>query len=147
MNEAKLIDTIATTLSSIKIGKHRAFVQVITNNIPVWTAVKATPTVALYIESSQYDNKKGYATIDSEVVVYIYNRHRTNTISSKDILSDLIGAVRSAIGCLRDPNILSIGVTSSQRDGGTIHPYTMAELVIKVSYLEENKICSDGSAC
>ena len=147
MNESKLITTLADAFSSAKIGRKKAFVNVITNNIPVWTAVKSTPTLALYIESSKYENKKGYSTVESEVIVYVYNRHRTNTVSSDDILSDLISVVRSTVRCIKDSNILDIGVTSSQRDGGTIHPYTMAEIVINVSYVEDNTVCEDGSAC
>lgn len=137
MTENKLIKVLADTFKKAKIDRRNAFVQVITNNIPVWTAVKSTPTLALYLESSKYVTKKGYTNVSSEVIVYLYNRHRTNTVSSEDILSDLIHVVRNAVRNITDPNILSIDVTSAQRDGGTIHPYTMAELVINVNYTED----------
>ena len=76
------------------------------------------------------------STTKVTVAIYLYNRHDTNSLSSNDIVSPLINGVRRGIATLTGPAILNSVVTSAKRDGGSIHPFTVAELTAEIEFVE-----------
>jgi len=143
MNEDILVNRIKELLSELQETDSRyarpLFKQIITNNIPVWTAINETPSIAFYISSSEYVDNRFNNTVKAEVVFFIYNRHKKQGISLDDILSPLITKVRGVIPSLKeDENVVSANVISSSKDGGTILPYTIAEVIAKVEFIETN---------
>jgi len=148
MTENGLMDILFDTLSDMKEDSSNKyspnlFKQVIKNNIPSWTAINSTPSIAFYMASSEYvDNRYSENTI-SEIVIYIYHRHRNKGLSLEDILSPLITRVRAEVKTLvdKDSKILTANVVSSNKDGGTILPYTVAEVILRVESIQSPSDC------
>lgn len=119
------------------------FKKVIANNAPIWTAVESTPSVCFYMADTEYTN---YDTLRyngvSRVAIYIYNKHKARGLSLKDILTPYIDAIRAEVPKLQDAesSILNAFVSKVSRDGGTVLPYTIAELTIDIEFTER-KVC------
>lgn len=119
------------------------FKKVIANNAPIWTAVESTPSVCFYMSDTEYTN---YDTLRyngvSRVAIYIYNKHKARGLSLKDILTPYIDAIRAEVPKLQDAesSILNAFVSKVSRDGGTVLPYTIAELTIDIEFTER-KVC------
>ena len=138
MTENLLLDTIHTQLRGLHNDKgNPIFKHVIKGNVPPPDAVRAYPSIAFYIAESKYEDEKSYQTVTSEVLFYIYNRHRTTGLGVEDINSNLIKLVRDTItNKLTSSNILTSSVVSSIRDGGSLFPRTIVELTSKIEYVE-----------
>ena len=115
----------------------QSFKEVYKNIVPVWTKVTRTPSIAV-IYSEEYaeedamtSNKVKY---NGTILIYIYNRQPSNQY--EDILSDLIDEVQNIVvnnEYLRC-NTISTLVAELKRDGGTVHPYSIAQLKVNVKY-------------
>jgi hypothetical protein len=138
MTESILLDEVYKKLKGLSTPKgHPLFSQVIKGTVPSPDAIRSYPSVAFYIAESTYTNNKSYQTVDSEVLIYIYNKHRTTGLDVEDINSPLVREVRGVITSgLQDKNILSSSVTSSIHDGGSIFPRTVVELTSHIEYIE-----------
>jgi len=142
MREEDLIDNLADILSRLKTSDDKfatpLFKKVIKNNIPIWTAINDTPSVAFYISHTEYTNNRYSNNVVAEVVIFIYNRHKKTGLSLDDILSPLVTKTRYAVKELvkDNDNIISADIIESNKDGGTILPYTVAELVFQVEFVE-----------
>ena len=138
MTESILLEEIYKQLKGLTSSKgHPVFRQVIKGTVPSPDAIRNHPSIAFYIAESTYTDSKNYQTVDSEVLIYIYNKHRTSGLDVEDIDSKLIKEVRAVISSkLVDKNILETFVTSSIRDGGSIFPRTVVEITSHVIYVE-----------
>lgn len=138
MDEGKLLEAIATELRGLRTPKDSyVFKNVIIGMVPPPDAIKNYPSAAFYIAESSYVDNKSYQTVTSEVLIYLYNRHRTSGLSVDDIDSGIIKQVRTIIDKgLDDNNIIQSNVVSSIRDGGSIHPRTVVELTCRIEYVE-----------
>ena len=114
------------------------FKSIFKNIVPVWTNVSNMPAVAVLYESeeaSKHNSTNSKTMQNGRLLVYIYNRQSANDY--EDILSDLIEVVRDTIldneyiKC----NTIDTIIASMKRDGGTIHPYAMVQIVVSVKYL------------
>lgn len=141
MTESLLIDTIYNQLRSLRNDNDNPiFKHVIKGTVPPPDAVRSYPSVAFYIAESTYTEERAYQVVTSEVLFYIYNRHRTVGLDVEDINSDLIKVVRDTVtNKLTDSNILTSSITSSIRDGGSLFPRTIVELTAKIQYVEMKK--------
>lgn len=117
----------------------KKFKRIYGNNIPMWTDVKDFPTVALVYESDMMDRDNlvnSKAIVNAIIPVYIYNKQRTSDY--EDNLSELVELVQKTIEnnvFLRTNTIESI-ITDFKRDGGMLHPYSVAQLNLKVKYIK-----------
>jgi len=141
LTETDITDAVYVMLSKLTVDStdsraRKLFKSVIKNNVPVWTAVKGVPAAAFFIAESEYSVTKFNSTTKVTVAIYLYNRHDTNSLSSNDILSPLINGVRRGITTLKGPAILSSTVVSAKRDGGAIHPFTVAEVTAEIEFVE-----------
>lgn len=115
------------------------FKKVISNNSPIWTSVEVTPAVCFYLSDTEYEDYDGLRyNGKARVVIYIYNKHKTRGLSLKDILTTYISAIRNEVQKLPklDSSILTSFVSKVSRDGGTILPYTVAELTVEIDFVE-----------
>ncbi len=114
------------------------FKKIYKNIVPVWTNVSNMPAVAVLYESEEAgrDNlTNSRMMFHGRILVYIYNRQSANEY--EDILTDLIEEVKDKIidnEYLRC-NTIDTVVTGMKRDGGTIHPYAMCQLVVSIKFL------------
>ena len=138
MNEVSLINAIYTGLKSLKSGRGFLFKKVIKGTIPPLDAVTTFPSVAFYIAETEYEDNRNYQTVDSEILIYIYNRHKSTGLDVSDINSSLVLAIRDVINKLSvdDLNILESYVSKATHDGGSIFPRTIVELTTKIKYVE-----------
>jgi len=138
MTEDKLLHSFAETLRELKEDPSDAFspnlfADVIENNVPPWTSLTNFPTAAVALGQAEYGRiNRDHQQVTIQMTVYVYNKYRVNGLSLPDILSYPISRVRAAANTVVDANILSSTVISSTRDNGTIHPYTVAELLVEV---------------
>ncbi len=144
MVEANIIKAVEDMLVSIKedpdnVKSAPLFKKVIANSAPIWTSVEVTPSACFYLSDtsySEYDKLRynGNAT----VMIYVYNKHKTRGLSLKDILSPLIDSIRAEVQGLSDsdPAILNAFISRISRDGGTVLPYTVAELTVDIEFTE-----------
>ncbi len=108
------------------------------NIVPVWTNVAAMPAVSVLYESelAGRDNLTNSRMMYTGVIqIYIYNRQSANEY--EDILSELIEVVRDIVitnEYLRCNSVDAI-ISGMKRDGGTVHPYAMAQLTLSVKFL------------
>jgi hypothetical protein len=127
----KLIDDLQQT---------RQFKKLYNNIIPAWSDVNQFPAVAVLYEKdnkSRENMSNGKVKVDATIPIYIYNRQKN--LESKDTLSELVEIVESVVEnneFLRCNTIESI-ITDFKRDGGLIMPYSVAQLVLKVTYIKK----------
>jgi len=144
MVEAKIIAALEKTLGELRVDDSNTnsaplFKKVISNTAPIWTAVESTPSVCFYLADTVYDNYDGLRyNGTSKVIIYIYNKHKQRGLSLPDILSELITKVRAKVDKLDnvEPSILDAFVSKTARDGGTVLPYTIAELEVTIDFVE-----------
>jgi len=142
--EEKILAALEVALGDIKVDDSnpkspKLFRKVIANNAPIWTAVESTPSVCFYLVDTTYDNYDGIRyNGTSKVMIYIYNKHKQRGLSLPDILSGLITKVRAKVGKLDkvEPSILDAFVSKTARDGGTVLPYTIAEIEVTIDFVE-----------
>jgi hypothetical protein len=128
----RVVDTLVADLEASGLFK-----RVYKNVVPVWTQVKSFPAVAVIYESEEkeLENSSSRSCYYNGIVnVYIYNKQAKNKF--EDILTDLIDEVYTII---ENNNVLCCEVISSdvarmKREGGLIHPYSVAEVKIVVRY-------------
>ena len=115
------------------------FKKVIANSVPIWTAVEQTPSVCFYLADTTYEDTDGLRYKGtSRLVIYVYNKHKTRGLSLKDILTKYIDAIRAEVNKLSkiESNVLNAFVSKISRDGGTILPYTVAEMSVDIEFIE-----------
>ena len=144
MVEGKILEAIEQELKALKVNSNNPksaslFKKVIANNAPIWTAVEVTPSACFYLSDTSYEDYDGlrYRGL-SQVKIYIYDKHKARGLSLADVLSPYIEAVRGVIQNLYnvEPSILSSFVSKVSRDGGTVLPYTIAELVVDIDFTQ-----------
>ncbi len=115
------------------------FRKVYKNIVPIWTKISRPPAVAvLYSEEEAHrenftNNKLRY---NGTILIYIYNRQASTKF--EDNLTDLIEETHRIVmeNEYLKCNTIETVISSMKRDGGTIHPYSMAQLVISISYIQ-----------
>ena len=115
------------------------FKRVYPNIAPVWTQVHDTPSISLILSDSQYSRdslSSNRVRAESTILVYIYNRQPTNEF--EDILTELIEETQRIIlgNKYLQCNTIEFMCTEVKRDGGTVHPYSIAQIKIALSYVE-----------
>ena len=115
-----------------------SFKKVYKNIVPVWTKVTRTPSIAVVYseEFAHIDNvTNNKAKYTGTILVYIYNKQPSNEY--EDVLTDLIEEVQTLImeNKYLQCNTIETMVTELKRDGGTVHPYSIAQLKVSVTYL------------
>jgi hypothetical protein len=141
----KALEQMLTGLPSDTTNTNSAplFKKVIANNAPIWTTVTTTPSVCFYLVDTTYDDYDGLRyNGTAKLAVYVYNKHKQRGLSLPDILSTFITRIRAEVGGLTliEPSILNAYVSKTTRDGGTVLPYTIAELELTIEFVE-TKIC------
>ena len=138
MNESKLIDELYKQIKGLKDRRGYFFKRVIKGTIPPLDAVTVFPSVAFYVAESTYEDYKSYQSVESEVLIYIYNRHTTTGLDVEDINTELVMAIRNIVNneLSTDKNVLESYVTKATHDGGAIFPRTIVELSTKIKYIE-----------
>ena len=114
------------------------FKKVYKNTVPIWTKVTRTPAVAvLYSEEvaarENFTNNK--VKYKGTILIYIYNKQPSTKY--EDNLTDLIEEAQRIVidnNYLRCNTIETI-VAEMKRDGGTLHPYSMAQLKVDITYI------------
>ena len=131
----EIIDDIITAINNTA-----QFKKTYKNIVPVWTDVKQFPACAVMYESEEKQrdnltNSKAYYI--GKIGIFIYNKQ--SKTSYKDNLSDLIEEVYSVIEDIRWLKYKVVDATVSQmkRDGGIIHPYSMANIIVEIKYLKK----------
>lgn len=148
MNEALLLEILDGLLKDLKEIPDNPksaplFKKVISNNAPIWTEVASTPSVCFYLADTTYDDMDRLRFHGTSIIkIYVYNKHKTRGLSLPDILSPLINVIKAEVQKLPDLEapILNAFITSVKRDGGTVLPYTIAELTLEVEFAER-KTC------
>ena len=115
------------------------FRKVYKNIVPIWTKISRPPAVAvLYSEEEAHrenftNNKLRY---NGTILIYIYNRQASTKF--EDNLTDLIEETHRIVmeNEYLKCNTIETVISSMKRDGGTIHPYSMAQLVVSISYIQ-----------
>jgi len=144
MNEENLIISLENTLKGLKVDPNNKksaplFKKVIANNVPIWTSVEQSRAVCFYIPETNYEEPNGLTIPGkSSVLIYIYNKHKARGLSLDDILTPYIDAIKAEVSKLpsTDSSILNAYVSKVKRDGGTVLPYTVAEIAIEISFME-----------
>lgn len=114
------------------------FREIFKNIVPVWTNVASMPAVAVLYEgeeASRHNQTNSKMMYEGKILIYIYERQ--SSTKYEDILSELIEVVRTVIldnEYLRC-NTVDTVIASMKRDGGTIHPYAMAQLIVDIKFL------------
>ena len=149
MVESKILIAVEDMLNSLREDVNNPssaalFKKIIANNVPIWTAVESTPSVCFYLADTVYEDRDGLRyNGNARLVVYVYNKHKTRGLSLKDILTPYIDAIRAEVTKLPsiESSILNAFVSKISRDGGTVLPYTIAELAIDIEFVE-TKVCN-----
>ncbi len=144
MTEATILSTLDEMLNDLKEDADNPnsaplFKKVIENNAPIWTSVEVTPSVCYYMSHTTYDSYDGLRyNCKSNLAIYIYAKHRTRGLSIPDILSPLIQRVKEAVQSMPSysGSITDAFIAKTSRDGGTVLPYTIAELTLNVDFIE-----------
>lgn len=144
MVEEDILKAIELSLSELKEDASNPrsaplFKKVIANSVPIWSAVEQTPSVCFYLADTTYMDTDGLRYQgNAKLIIYIYNKHKTRGLSLKDILSPLISRVRAEVKNLSkiESSILNAFVAKVSRDGGTVLPYTIAELLVDIDFVE-----------
>lgn len=144
MVEGKILEVIGEAFKNLKENPNNPksaplFKKVIENNAPIWTVVESTPSVCFYLSDTTYTDVDGLRYNGNAILkVYIYNKHKAGGMSLKDILTPYIDAVRAEVHKLSgtESTILNAFVSKVSRDGGTVLPYTIAELQVNIDFVE-----------
>jgi hypothetical protein len=113
------------------------FRKVYKNTVPVWTKVNTVPAVSVLYSKDFADretltsNKIKY---NGTILIYVYNKQGSTKYD--DILTDLIEEAQRIVienEYLRCNTIECI-VEETIRDGGTVHPWAMAQIKVYIKY-------------
>ncbi len=133
MDRSLLVDNI---LSDLKKTKH--YKNLYKNIVPVWTDIPRFPAVSVLYESEERESGNMNSTrsyFTGNVLIYVFNK-QASANSYKDILSELINDVykitdnNKYIRC----NTISCTASNMKREGGIIHPYSIAQITIQVRF-------------
>ena len=114
------------------------FRKVYKNIVPIWTSVNTVPAVAvLYSDEvaareNLTNNKVKYK---GTILIYVYNKQ--GATKYEDNLTELIEEAQTIVmenEYLRCNTIETI-MAEMKRDGGTIHPYSMAQMKVEITYI------------
>jgi hypothetical protein len=136
MIRKQIVEELVTELENSALFK-----KVYKNIVPVWTKVTNVPAAAVIYateEAARHNNTSSKMRYYGNVYIYIYNKQSSNKY--EDNLTELIDEVQRIVlnnEYLRCNTIETI-MAELKRDGGTIHPWSMAQLKIEVSYLQYN---------
>ena len=116
------------------------FKQVYKNIVPIWTKVKKMPSIAIanaYESTARQTISSCRARTEAVVDIYIYAKQKS-TNSYEDVLSELIEEVEQALNSDTELQgmVVDCLVTGVKQDAGMLHPFTMAQLEVSVSYLK-----------
>lgn len=138
MNETKLINDLYKQLKSLRDEYGYLFKRVIKGTVPPLDAVTIFPSVSFYVAESKYTDNKSHQVVESEVLIYIYNRHNSTGLDVSDINTGLVLAIRNIVNneLSVDNNILESYITKATHDGGSVFPRTIVELTTKIKYVE-----------
>jgi hypothetical protein len=123
--------------------KTRAFKKRYKNYVPTWTQVERFPAIATLFESGEAVDPEnqisGRAISQGKVVCFIYNRQGDNQF--EDNLTELISIVKNIVYGSSELNsnctgLLNIYVDSFIRDGGLLHPFSLAKVTIHIKYID-----------
>lgn len=113
------------------------FKRVYDNIMPVWTEVTEFPAVGVVYDS---DTRETYSqskeVVNAVIPIFIYNKQKNSNY--EDNLTDLVAVVKTVIKnnkFLRCNTVESI-VSSFKRDGGFLMPYSVAQLILSVKYID-----------
>lgn len=148
MVETRILEAVGKLLTDLRENSNNPssaplFKKVIANNAPIWTAVESTPAVCFYLSDTTYTEQDRLRyNGNAQLKMYVYNKHKTRGLSLKDILSKYIDAIRAEVYKLDkvEASILNAFVSKVSRDGGTVLPYTIAEIVVDIEFIEL-KVC------
>jgi len=117
-----------------------SFKRVYRNIVPIWTKVSSVPAVAvLYSEEeiSRDNISSKKVRREGSIVIYIYNKQRASEY--EDILTELIEEVEAIVinNEYLQCNTIECVVGGVKVDGGTIHPYSMAQLRVDITFLQK----------
>jgi len=150
MVEGNILEAIDDMLRALRSNPNNAkssamFKAVIANNAPIWTAVEVTPSVCYYLSDTTYEDSNNGLRYNgnAQLKIYVYNKHKARGLSLTDILTPYIDAIRAEVNKLDkvDASILNAFVSKVSRDGGTVLPYTIAEIVVDIEFTEL-KVCN-----
>ena len=109
------------------------------NIVPIWTDVKQFPACAVMYESEEKErdnitNSKAYYV--GKIGIFVFNKQ--SKTSYEDILSDLIEEIYSVIENIRwtKHKIIDATVSQMKRDGGIVHPYAIANIIVEIRYIK-----------
>jgi len=115
-----------------------SFKHVYKNIVPVWTKVNNTPSVAI-LYSEEYADRDSLTSnkikYNGTILVYIYNKQ--SSAKYEDILSDLIEEAQTIVmeNTYLQCNTVECIVSELKKDGGTVHPWAIAQLKIRIKYI------------
>jgi len=128
----KIIDDIVSILENTG-----AFKKVYKNHIPVWEKARYYPSIGVIYEKENVGenrvNYAGYNRVYGTIRFLIYNKQHRDTY--EDNLSDLIDLVYNSVyDNLKCDKLVNYNFTSMKRDGGLLHPYSVAEITLEVTF-------------
>ena len=130
----ELIEEIIT-----KINETQKFKKIYKNIVPVWTDIRQFPACAVMYESEEKErnnitNSKAYYI--GNIGIFVFSKQSKTTY--EDILSDLIETVYDVIENIRwtKHKIIDATVSKMKRDGGIVHPYAVANIVVEIRYIK-----------
>jgi len=114
-----------------------SFKRIYKNITPTWTQIKRFPAASVVYaeEIKDPDNiTSNSCYYVGTVSIFVFNKQAKDKF--EDILSDLITTIYKVITendflCTK---VISADVSEMKRDGGIIHPYSVAEIRLEVRY-------------
>ena len=111
------------------------------NIVPMWAKIPSFPAVAVIYDSETVEryNNNHKAIANGKVGIYIYNHQSPSEY--EDNLSEFIDEVQKVIeeNKFLSCNLVECIVSEIKRDGGIIHPYSMAQIIVSVKYIKTLK--------
>jgi len=133
----EIVDNIVKVL--IDSGK---FKKVYKNILPNIEKIAVFPTAAVVYEREKVMREfiSGKTMrYEADIIIPIVNKHKNSNLD--DVLTDLIDTIQD--GILSDKwiicNTVDCWVEETERDGGTLYPLAIAQVVVKVRYIYKIK--------
>jgi hypothetical protein len=143
MTNEIIIDWLYDRTKSLRetdvITSKRIFKEVVKNSAPHYNKVKQYPAIAFYPYKSFFSNEKTYEVITSQIMIYIYNRHRDDSnLSVDDIMTPIVDKLRVLVRDFEYENndVLYSAISSSVQDTGIIYPIRINRLIWDVDYVD-----------
>ena len=132
-----IVDNIVRVL--VDSGK---FKKVYKNILPNIEKIAVFPTAAVVYEREKVMREfiSGKTMrYEADIIIPIVNKHKNSNLD--DVLTDLIDIIQD--GILSDKwivcNTVDCWVEETERDGGTLYPLAIAQVVVKVRYIYKIK--------